>query len=132
MKTFKFSTIAFVLLTTFTACSKSNNSTPAAAGGIEGIWSGTYDHLGATTKYYYSFNIKAGGIIEELSGNGTKKASGTWKLEGNTLIAEYTNVPPSTSKYAVLATFDKNKMKLSGTWGYGSSDYDGGYWTMTK
>ena len=81
---------------------------------------------------FYSFKIKAGGVLEILDAAQQKTGSGIWKTEENLFMATYTNTVPDTKTFSVLATFNKQTGKLDGTWGPGDNDYTGGYWFMNK
>jgi hypothetical protein len=97
---------------------------------IEGRWVGTYLNEASGNSFFYSFNIKPGGVIEELNSSGQKIGQGTWELEHDILTAGYTWT--SGSKYSIIAAFYKKEGKLLGDWGYGNSATNGGTWQMTK
>ena len=121
--------VAFAAILGFSSCSKDNESTQSVTS-IEGRWIGTYVNQASGNTFYYSFNIKAGGIIEEINSSNQKIGEGSWKLENDILSATYTW--PSGSKYSILAGFYKKEGKLLGDWGYGNSATNGGTWQMTK
>ena len=132
MKFLRIASVALILFFTATACSKkSNNSTPSPSS-VAGVWVGKYGFGNETPTIFYSFNIKASGIIEELSSTGEVKATGTWEIDNNILTAKYTNVAPSTSKYSVIGAFNSSTGKILGNWGYSSSATNGGTWEMTR
>lgn len=112
------------------ACSKNNDKHVSTT--IEGVWVGKYGTGSNNPSSFFSFNIKAGGIIEEIDTNGQVKGTGTWKLENNVLYASYTWLPPSSTKFSVLGAFDASKGEIVGDWGYGSNATNGGLWDMTK
>jgi len=114
------------------ACSKNTDDKPSSTTTIEGIWVGKYGTGSNNPSTFFSFNIKAGGVIEELAENGTVKGTGTWKLENNILSATYTWAPPANTKFSVLGAFDAAKGEIVGDWGYGTSPTNGGLWDMTK
>lgn len=128
MKISKIILIALVALTGFASCKK--DKVEAKATGIEGRWVGTYVNDASGNSFYYSFNIKPGGIIEELNSSGQKLGQGTWEFENNILTAHYSWT--SGSKYSVIAAFYKEDGKLLGDWGYGDSATNGGTWVMHK
>ena len=99
---------------------------------IEGKWVGSYVNDASGNTFYYSFNIKPGGIIEELNSSGQLVGSGNWELSNDILSAYYNYLPPSNSSYSVIGAFDKNSGKLAGDWGYGNNATNGGTWEMTK
>ena len=80
----------------------------------------------------FRFNIKSGGVIEELNANGLIKGIGTWTLTGNVFVAHYKFMPPLNTIYSVKATYDAATKKLTGTRGFDSSVDDIGIWYMTK
>lgn len=131
MKFMKGACMALVMLLTF-ACSKSTDK-PAAATTIEGVWTGKYGTGNNKPSSFYSFNIKAGGVIEELDANGAVKGKGTWKLDNNKiLMASYNYLPPANAKFSVIGAFNAGDGRILGNWGYGESVTDGGSWEMTK
>jgi hypothetical protein len=130
MKFLKIACLAFVVLLMF-ACSKSTDK-PASSTTIEGIWTGKYGTGNNEPSVFYSFNIKAGGVIEELDANGAVKGQGTWELENNILMATYSYLPPANNKFSVLGAFNVAQGRILGNWGYGESVTDGGTWEMTK
>lgn len=128
MKISKIILIALVALTGFASCKK--DKVEAKTTGIEGRWVGTYVNDASGNSFYYSFNIKPGGVIEELNSSGQKLGQGTWEFENNILTAHYSWT--SGSKYSVIAAFYKEDGKLLGDWGYGDSATNGGTWVMHK
>jgi hypothetical protein len=134
MKFMKFSVMALTMAITFFSCKKDSDSvaknTPTP--GIEGKWIGKYGFGNETPGIFYSFNIKPGGVIEELNKSGYSKGSGTWNLNGTTFTATYQWGAPYYSFYSVSATYNEATHKLTGTWGYDNSATDGGLWEQTK
>ena len=128
MKNSKIILIAFVALTGFISCKKDKVEKQNTS--IEGRWVGTYVNEASGNSFYYSFNIKPAGVIEELNAAGEKLGQGTWKLENNILSAKYSW--QGGSVYSVLAAFYKEEGKLLGDWGYGNSATNGGTWQMHK
>ncbi len=128
MKISKIILIAFVALTGFISCKKDKVEKQTTA--IEGRWVGTYVNDASGNSFYYSFDIKPGGAIEELNAAGQKLGQGTWKLENNILSAKYSW--PGGNGFSILAAFNKEQGKLLGDWGYGNSATNGGTWEMHK
>lgn len=128
MKISKIILIAFVALTGFISCKKDKVEKQATT--IEGRWVGTYVNNASGNSFYYSFNIKPGGVIEELNAAGQKLGQGTWKLENNILSGKYSW--PGGNGFSILAAFNKEQGKLLGDWGYGNSATNGGTWEMHK
>jgi hypothetical protein len=115
------------------ACSKnSDKPSPSSTDTIEGTWVGKYGTGNNNPGSFFSFNIKANGVIEEIGSDGQVKGTGTWKLENKILSATYTWVPPSGTKFSVLGAFNAAQGKILGNWGYGNSVTDGGLWEMNK
>jgi hypothetical protein len=133
MKISKIMLIAFTALaaiTTFAACEKDkDDKTPVA---IEGRWIGTYVNAASGNTFYFSFDIKPGGIIEEINNAGQKVGEGTWELDPatNVLMANYTWT--NGQEFSIIAAFDKQNGRLLGDWGYDNSNTNGGTWEMTK
>jgi hypothetical protein len=135
MKILRTTIIALVASTAFIACKKDHNSSvpPSSSGNsIVGKWVGSYVNDASGNSFYYSFNIKANGVIEEVTSSGEKIGEGTYTYENNILTAHYNWLPPHTSSYSIIASYYSNSGKLLGNWGYGDSATDGGTWEMTK
>jgi len=131
MKISKIILIALVASTGFIACKKDKVEKQTKQTTIEGRWVGTYVNEASGNSFYYSFNIKPAGVIEELNAAGEKLGQGTWKLENNILSAKY-SWSGGGSGFSVLAAFSKEEGKLLGDWGYGNSATNGGTWQMHK
>ncbi|MEI9945302.1 MAG: hypothetical protein WDN26_13940 [Chitinophagaceae bacterium] len=119
---------------TFISCSKKSDDklTPPEVS-IDGEWAGKSSVLSGPYNSYYSFKIKPGGTMELLDANKQKTGEGTWEIEqGNIFSATYSFLPPASGTFSVIATFDKIKGELDGTWGSGQQIYGGGYWYMSK
>lgn len=127
MKISKTILIALVALTGFASCKKDKVEKQTV---IEGRWVGSYVNEASGNSFYYSFNIKPGGVIEELNSSGHKLGQGTWELENNILTADYTWT--GGNGFSVIAAFYKETGKLLGDWGYGDSATNGGTWQMHK
>ena len=127
MKISKIILIAAVFLTGFMSCKKDKAEQSTS---IEGRWVGSYVNEASGNSFYYSFNIKPGGVIEELNAAGQKLGQGTWKLESNIMTAKY--AWSSGGGFSIIAAFNKENGKLLGDWGYGNSATNGGTWEMQK
>lgn len=134
MKILTTAVIAIFASTAFIACKKDHDSsaTTPSSNSIVGRWVGSYVNDASGNSFYYSLNIKAGGVIEEINSSGEKIGEGTWTYENNILTAHYDWLPPHNSSYSVVASFYSNTGKLLGNWGYGDSATDGGTWEMKK
>ena len=126
MKITRIILIALMAVTTMVSCSKNHDKTYS----IEGLWEGTYVNQASGSTFFFSFNIKPGGVIEEINSSGQKIGEGTWELENNILLAHYSW--PGGASYTVVGAFDSSEGRILGDWGYGSSSTDGGTWQMTK
>jgi hypothetical protein len=124
-------TAAILYFAVFTSCKKENAPVkPTAA--IEGKWVGKSSVLSEPFTSFYSFNIKAGNVLERLDANGVMIGTGTWETynaeEGFTGTYKLTG----GATFSVIANFDNINGKLDGTWGNGTKEYGGGYWFMNK
>ena len=128
----KISALAFIALFTITglvSCKKDHDS-PKVSSGIQGHWEGTYKSSASGNTFFYAFNIKAGGVIEEVNSSGEVLGTGTWQIDNNILSAHY--AWPSGTDFSVLAAYYPQNNKLLGDWGYDNSATDGGTWEMSK
>ena len=116
------------------SCKKGSvDKPPVTSNSITGTWEGKFGTDNNNPSSFFSFNIKEGGILEELTVTGQVKGTGTWKLE-NKILSGYTiNVlAPVGNKYSILGAYNSSDGKILGNWGYGNSPTDGGLWEMTK
>ena len=130
MRVAKFFIMMLIATAALTACKKDSSSSSDKA--IEGKWVGKYGFDNEAPSEFYSFNIKPGGILEEIGQTGLKIGEGTWKLENNIFTGVTYSTLGSNSKYSVIAAYDQAKGKLLGDWGFDDSATDGGTWEMTK
>jgi len=118
---------------TFAACSKSNNTPPVTNNSVQGAWVGKFGTDNNAPSVFFSYNFKAGGVLEELTDNGQIKGTGTWKLDNNILSGYTINVlAPVGNKYSMIGAFNAAQGKILGNWGYGSSATNGGLWEMSR
>lgn len=114
------------------ACSKKDvdvTPPPAPAYIVEGIYSGKIGTGPAIPASQFELNLKKGGVIERINGNGAITGTGTWSLEGTTFTAKY----QSNSNGSIIqlqGTLDKGKKRINGTW-LNSGGNDGTYY-VTK
>jgi hypothetical protein len=126
----QFAVMLMIASATMVACKKDNDKPSNSA--IEGKWVGKYGFDSETPSVFYSFQIKAGGILEEYGESGMKIAQGTWKLENNVFTGTTFSLLGSNNQYSVIAAYNAAKGELLGDWGYDESVTDGGTWTMKK
>lgn len=131
MKVFYLFTFLVLSTVSFIACSKEEDE-GHPTDTVEGLWIGTYGFGSESPDIFFSFNIKPGGVIEELNSNQLVKGSGTWELDDDDFTASYQWGAPYFTSFSVMATFDKSKGRLTGFWGYDDSAIDGGKWIMDK
>jgi hypothetical protein len=111
MKFLRTAVVALFVSAAFTACKK-DDVTPVFT--IEGSWTGKIGTGSSVPSGQYALNIKAGGVIERISSNGSVSATGTWQLEGNNFTATY-NYPGGTI-VNIAGTVDKAINKISADW----------------
>ena len=132
MKVLKAAIVALLFSTTFLACKK-DSSSPSSSPSVAGKYVGTYGFDDETPNLFYSLNIRADGVIQEIGeSSGVPTGEGTWQLNGNTLTATYTMLFEPYNKYSIVAIFDEGKGTLTGTWGYDNNGTDGGKMAMSK
>lgn len=129
MKIAKIMMLASLAIFTFISCKKDDEPKSFA---LEGKWVGTYVNQASGNSFFFSLNIKPGGIIEELNQAGQKTGEGTWEIEHDILTAHYKMVAPNSQGYSIIAAFYKNNGKLLGDWGYDESATDGGTFQLSK
>lgn len=132
MKLFKFLFLFVFGITTFIACKKDKGNTTIPVADIAAPYAGKYGTGNNNPSSFFSFNVKAGGALEELNSSGGVIGTGTWNFSGNIFTAFYHYLTPATAFFSVKAVYDPSLKKLTGTWGYGASNNDGGKFYMTK
>lgn len=132
MKVSKIMFSVFMAMAALMSCKKDHDEIKKTT--IEGRWEGTYINDASGNSFYYSFNIKPDGVIEEINASGEKIGEGTWEIDSNNIFsAHYKWIPPTGhSNYAVIGALYHETGKLLGNWGYGSSTTNGGTWEMQK
>jgi hypothetical protein len=125
------STVMLVLVAfSFSSCKKDKENVPTPPTTIEGKWIGVLKASGYADSYL-SFDIKASGIVEAWNDAGQKIGDGTWQMNGATFTANYSNYAPMPKKFSFIGTLE-NPTKLSGAWGTGNSQTNGGFWNTVK
>lgn len=123
----------FVLSTVlFTACKKDKNDPEVSSGEVAATYEGKFGTGNNSPSSFFSFNVKPDGVLEELNSSGSVKGKGIWTISGNTFQGTTHDLFPVTNFYSYRATYDAATKKLTGTWGYGNNETDGGQWHMTK
>jgi hypothetical protein len=118
--------VAIAAIAIFASCKKDKKD-PVTA--IEGRWVGEYVN-NSDQSYYYSFDIKSDGTIQEINGQGVVIGEGTWEMENNILTASY--FWGNGDKFSVIGSFHPELGKILGNWGYDESVTNGGTWEMVK
>ncbi|HVF81635.1 MAG TPA: hypothetical protein VM884_06860 [Flavisolibacter sp.] len=123
----------FALITNvFLACKKDKPDVVLSKAEVAGIYEGKFGTGANNPSSFYSFNLKEDGTMVELGNTGAVKGTGTWTLKGNTVTATHKYTFPANAFFISTGTYEAGERKITGTWGYGSSDNDGGKWYMTK
>lgn len=115
-----------------TSCKKDKAEVNIPAAEVAGVYLGKYGTGSNTPSSFYSFSIYADGTMQEINSNGQVVGTGTWTINGNVFRASYHYLFPLTAYFVATGTYDATSKKITGTWGYGSSESDGGKWHMTK
>ncbi|MES2850692.1 MAG: hypothetical protein V4685_16655 [Bacteroidota bacterium] len=137
MKALKFIIAVLFFSAIFVACKKEDvkqlpPTAPQGNSSLTGKWVGKYGYDAETPNIFFSFNIKANGMMEELNANGEVSGTGTWVKNGNTFTATHHYLPPYNSIFISSATFDPAAQRLSGTWKYSDAVTSAGKWYMIK
>jgi len=135
MKPFSFFTAILFVAVSIVSCKKNSDDRPDSnpSAQIQGVWAGKFGTGNNNPTAFFSFNIKAGGILEELTATGQVKGTGTWKLENKIFYGYTINIlDPIGNKYSVIGAYDASKGKILGNWGYEDEATDGGLWEMNK
>lgn len=119
--------------TLFTSCKKDDVTPQPAVVSIEGMYAAKYGFDGDVPDTPEKYNIKAGGIFQQISiNNGSVVGTGTWQLNGKKFTATHTSIFAPFNKNSISAAFNTATGKIVGTWGWETSTTDGGKIDMTK
>lgn len=132
MKIVKIIFLSILSIGFFAACKKNKDDIQIPVAEVAGMYEGKYGTGNNTPSTFYSFNLKADGTMEELASDGEVKGTGTWGMSGNTFTANHKYTFPANAFFVSTGTYDASAKKITGTWGYGSSNSDGGKWYMVK
>ena len=123
-------TVLFLIAFSFSSCEKDKGDALVPPSPVAGKWVGVFTLNGAPTGNL-AFVIKEGGLLEAQNTAGQKIGDGTWQLTNASFTATYTATTPTPTKYNFIGTLE-NPTKLSGAFGLGSSQVNGGFWNATK
>lgn len=99
----------------------------------KGIWMGSFNSGVGTSDFDYLMVFEENGKISVAAYAtlyGSTPASGTYTIIGNTIIGSYTYLSGST--YSFKADMSYLNSTISGTWGYGSNNNNGGNFTLSS
>lgn len=130
MKTLKICALTALMLAPLWSCQK-NDPAPATES-ISGIWEGKYGNGTKTPDWFWSFKIDPNGVIHELNSTGDKIGDGIWTQSGDKFLSTYHNDSPYNATYSLKATYNTSERTLTGTWGFGNNDSDGGTFKLAK
>jgi hypothetical protein len=135
MKILKSLSVLLLVSTVFVACKKDNDEVappPPSTSGFVGKWVGKYGFDAEDPAYFFSLNIKTGGVIQELNTSGVAKGQGTYTIEGNTLKGTYKMLFSPFNEYSVSGVLNASTGKFEGSWGYDKNGTDGGKMSLSK
>lgn len=124
--------LSVFFIASITSCSKDKDPVSVPTTEFAGKYVGKYGTGNNTPSVFFSFNLKQNGTLEELDETGEVIGTGAWSISGNTFHGTSHYIFPLTNFFALTANYEASKKKLTGTWGYGNNDKDGGKWYMTK
>jgi hypothetical protein len=130
MKTLKSYALTVLVLVTLLGCQKDDPAPVSES--IAGIFEGKYGNGTKTPDFFWRFEIGAGGVIKELNSGGEKIGDGIWTKSGDNFLSTYHNDTPYNATYSLKAVYNNAERTLTGTWGYGNNDFDGGTFKLTK
>ena len=134
MMLFKSMTVLLVIAFTFSSCKKDKDDVvaPPAVSPVVGKWIGTLTFESAPVGNVYLV-IKQDGTVEAQNSAAQKTGEGTWKLGGSagvTFSCSFTTNGGS-QKTNLLGTLIE-PTKINGSWGTGNSQFNGGFFNVTK
>lgn len=104
--------VMFVFFALTTSCKKENDSKPGFV--VEGKWQGKIGTDPAVPISQFSLNLKSGGVLERINSGGTVSGTGTWSVNGDQFIGNYTL--NSGTSIQLFGTVKKNINQIDGTW----------------
>lgn len=100
---------------------------------VKGIWMGYYGVGSGSTNYDYLMVFEENGKVS-VAGHetlfGSYPAQGTYSIIGNTVIGSYTYLTGGTYHFKADLHYGSNT--ISGTWGYGNSNSNGGNFSLSS
>ena len=121
--------ITMVLLTaSFMACKKDNDAEPAFA--VPGKWEGALIDGSNGATAFYGLLLNADGTLTRYKTTGEILATGNWQLAGDSIKGSYQFSDGYT--FSITGLVDKQKKKMTGTWGGGSNTKGLGSWNASK
>lgn len=132
---FKSITMVLIIAFTFSSCKKDKDdvAAPPAPSPVVGKWNGVLNTDGAPVATLYLV-MKEDGKMEAQNNAGQKLADGTWTLAGSTGVTfscSFTLNGPTPQQYNLLGTLIE-PTKINGSWGTGNSQFNGGFFNITK
>lgn len=103
--------VAVLSLSAITSFRKDDTKRPFI---VEGNWEGKIGTGSPKPDGYFGIVIKSGGVLDRLKSDGSVSATGSWKINGNSLKGDYTFT--DGNKVSFTATIQKDDNKLTGIW----------------
>ena len=128
-------TMLLFIAFTFASCKKDKDdvAAPPVPSPVVGKWSGVMNTDGAPVGNLYLV-FKQGGAMEAQNIAGQKLADGTWQLGGSagiTFSCTFTTTTSTPQKFNFLGTLVSPTL-INGSWGTGNSQFNGGFFNITK
>ena len=92
---------------------------------ITGKWEGKYSEAGEAPGHHYGFIVKPGNSLERTDPIGLVQGTGEWELQGNEFRAWY-NMGKERYRFSVHGNYCEASGKITGTWGTGTNNRNGG------
>lgn len=99
----------------------------------KGIWMGSFNTGVGTSNFDYLMVFEENGKVSVAANAtlyGSTPASGTYTIIGNSIIGSYTYLFGST--FSFKADMIYSNAAITGTWGYGSNNNNGGNFTLSS
>jgi len=117
-----------LLAASFGACKKDNDAEPAFS--VPGKWEGALVDGSNGATAFYGLLLNADGSLTRYKTTGEILATGNWQLAGDSIKASYQF--SDGYKFSIIGLVDKQKKKMSGTWGGGNNTKGLGSWNASK
>jgi len=115
-------------------CKKSNSAAAPPHRSVVGYWVGKFADGGATPTNGFAFLFRPNGTVRVYDDQDTASGSateGTYALADSTVTTTYSN-GGAYGPYNTVGVLNSTSTQISGSWGDGGTNYNGGIFYLNK